>query len=321
AGLDTVFDLASVTKPFLAVAFARLCEQGALPRSATLGSLLEEVRGTTAEHTPLELALSHRAGLSAHLPLFAPLVHRRPFLREAALRAAAHSPALSLGSAIPKNGFDPVYSDMGYLLAGAALERFAGVALDTLIRSTVAEPLGIAAGSARQWLGGTTDFPKRVAPTEWVLFRGGQVSGAVHDENAWAFGGHGLCGHAGLFGTVRDVLEFGMALLDARAGRAERWLTAETIRWMIAERPGGSLRLGFDGKSGPDSSAGPSASSQTFGHLGFTGTSLWCDPDADVVTVLLTNRVCPTRNHVAIRKARPRVHDALFQAARPPSPW
>jgi CubicO group peptidase (beta-lactamase class C family) len=119
-----------------------------------------------------------------------------------------------------------------------------------------------------------------------------------------------------MFGNVRDVLRLGMALLDAFAGRQESWLRRDTVRGLVAERANGSLRLGFDGKSAQGSSAGATASSSSFGHLGFTGTSFWCDPLADAVTVLLTNRVCPSRHHGdRIRACRPRVHEALFARA------
>jgi len=87
------------------------------------------------------------------------------------------------------------------------------------------------------------------------------------------------------------------------------------LAWLVRERPGGTLRAGFDGKSPEGSSAGSRMGPRSFGHLGFTGTSLWVDPDARIVVSLLTNRVCPTRAHLAIRSARPWVHDALFDAA------
>jgi len=104
------------------------------------------------------------------------------------------------------------------------------------------------------------------------------------------------------------VLAFGVAAL------AE----AERHPWLVRARPGGTLRAGFDGKSPPPeaSSAGTLIGPHAFGHLGFTGTSLWIDPDARVVVSLLTNRVCPTREHVAIREARPWAHDRLFERAR-----
>jgi len=149
-------------------------------------------------------------------------------------------------------------------------------------------------------------------PTETVPFRGGEVRGVVHDENAWALSGHGLSGHAGLFGTATSVARFGAALLEALNG-GSTWLDVTSLAPLLEERPGGSLRAGFDGKSADQSSAGSLVSSRSFGHLGFTGTSLWCDPEAERVLVLLTNRVCPTRNNLGIRAARPAVNDALYR--------
>jgi CubicO group peptidase (beta-lactamase class C family) len=308
----TVFDLASVSKSFVAATFARLLEQRVVTADSRLADLIPELRGTRAAGATLEALLSHRAGLRAHVKLYAPLEGMRSIERREALRAAAN--ALHTDSA--DTAFPPLYSDLGYLLAGEALARSASLPLDELVGREVSEPLGITARSARQWLRAPEkNFLARIAPTEHVEFRGGELAGVVHDENAWAFAGHGLSGQAGLFATVRDVLAFGMALLDARANRQSNWLSAATMQKLLAERPGGTLRVGFDGKSAGLSAAGPSASALTFGHLGFTGTSFWCDPTADAVGVLLTNRVCPTRENVAIRSCRPLVHEALFAFA------
>ncbi len=141
------------------------------------------------------------------------------------------------------------------------------------------------------------------------------MRGAVHDENAWALTGRGGSGHAGIFGTVGAVLAFGEAVLDALDGRGGGPLSGHALGWLVRERPGGTLRAGFDGKSPHGSSAGERMGSRTFGHLGFTGTSLWVDPDAKVVVSLLTNRVFPSRDSVEIKAVRPRVHDALFERA------
>ena len=150
------------------------------------------------------------------------------------------------------------------------------------------------------------------------------MRGIVHDENAWALSGHAASGHAGLFGTVHDVLGFGSALLEALAGRSG-WLSRQALWTLVKPRPGGTLRAGFDSKSEGASSAGALSGRETFGHLGFTGTSLWCDPGAGIASVLLTNRVHPTRDNPRIRAARPLIHDALFAAAKavlpgPPNP-
>ncbi|GMV12433.1 MAG: esterase [Polyangiaceae bacterium] len=309
---ETPYDLASVTKPVLALTLARLDAAGALSLADPLGRHLPEVRGTESAELPLELFLAHRAGLEAHRPLFAPLLSGAPFSRAAALREASRARRPEAAGAAPSAGFPPVYSDLGYLLLGAAVERAVGRPLDALIQAEVAAPLGLWLGSARQALAQVPDFCARVAPTEIVPWRGGLISGVVHDENAWALSGHACSGHAGLFGTAEAVARFGAAMLDLLAGRAPSLLPATTADLLVRERPGSSLRAGFDGVSGPGSAAGTKLGPRTFGHLGFTGTSLWCDPDAEIVTALLTNRVHPTREHVEIRRARPRVQDALF---------
>jgi CubicO group peptidase (beta-lactamase class C family) len=151
-----------------------------------------------------------------------------------------------------------------------------------------------------------------VAPTEHVPWRGGTLRGIVHDENAWAWAGYGIAGHAGLFATVPGVLTLGVSVIDALAGRRSP-ISQFAARFCTALREGGTLRAGFDGKSANNSSAGHLMSERSFGHLGFTGTSLWCDPEHEVVITVLTNRVCPTRANVRLPLARAEIHDELFE--------
>lgn len=298
---STLFDLASVTKSIFAVAVAR----SGIDRTATLGSRLREAVGTAAEDVPLELLLAHRAGFPAHLPLFAPMVDGARVEVSAAIASACASrsgPRSRLAS-------PPLYSDVGYLLAGRAI---AGDDVDAFIDAHVIAPLGLRGemGSARQ----LPDLATRAAPTETVAWRGGEIRGHVHDENAWALSGDGASGHAGLFGTIGAVLAFGVFAM--RVAREHPWLVCERDgRPDGAASTGDTLRAGFDGKSAEGSSAGTVLGPRTFGHLGFTGTSLWIDPDARVCVSLLTNRVCPTRDNVRIREARPRVHDELARLA------
>jgi CubicO group peptidase (beta-lactamase class C family) len=279
-----------------------------LDRHAPLGALVEEARGTPSENVPLELFLAHRAGLEAHRPLYTPLLSGQEVEPGQALKEAASARRQDAGGEPPVDGFAPLYSDLGYVLAGVALARATGAAdAGEAVERLVLAPMGLqriagtVRGLAARGVSGT------FAPTETVPWRGGPVVGAVHDENAWALTQTGGSGHAGIFGTVDAVLSFGLGVL---AG-------LPSIDWMIRVRPGGTLRAGFDGKSPPPepSSAGERMGAGAFGHLGFTGTSLWIDPDAGVVVALLTNRVCPTRDHLAIRGARPRAHDALFDCA------
>lgn len=319
--VDTPFDLASVTKPFVAVTLARLVEQGLCAWEQPLSDLLPWTTGTPAGGRTLGEHLSHRAGLRAHVELFAPVREGRPFERRTALERAARSVR-------PDFAGDALYSDLGYILVGAALEGLTSLPLDELIAEQL-EPLGFSSrgasgsapgsasgptlGSSRQVRRRDPAFLERVAPTEHVLWRGGILRGVVHDDNAWALGGYGCSGHAGLFGSATAVLQFGMALLDALEGSHETLLSQRSLIELLRPRPGGTHRVGFDGKADATSMAGSLAGPRTFGHLGYTGTSFWCDPDARVVTVLLTNRVHPSAANRRIREARPRLQDALFQ--------
>jgi CubicO group peptidase (beta-lactamase class C family) len=302
-----VFDLASLTKPVVALLTHHAIARGELERTQPLGGLLPEARGTRAEDVPLDALLAHRSGLSAHLELFSVWKARRCASRRRLLEEAANAePAEQRGQAFPRSA---VYSDLGYILLGAALEERYGMPLDEWVGKELAA-LGIEGlHSARQWR--RSSPPVQFVPTEVVPWRGGLVQGLVHDENAWLLSGHGLSGHAGLFGTAHAVAHFGATVLDACEGRLGRPLQLAAIE-ASAPREGGTLCAGFDRRTPTDSSAGVVCSQSTFGHLGFTGTSFWCDPEARRVAVVLTNRVCPSRENVKIRRMRPMLHDALF---------
>jgi CubicO group peptidase (beta-lactamase class C family) len=314
ASVDTIFDLASLTKPFSALTFARLVRAGLLDWHMPLGVPLRDAHGTPSDKVPLAWFVAHRSGLDGHRPLYAPLERGGEVDRLQALRQAGLARRPECEESLPQaEGFAPMYSDLGYLLFGEAMARASGVVLDDLIRQEVSEPLGLVVGSARQWRRWDPSFDERVAPTEHVAWRGGVIRGAVHDENAWAMAEDGACAHAGLFGAARDVARLGTAVLDACRGDRSDWLSPEDVEPLIRVRPGSTLRAGFDGKSSNGSStAGKRCSPHTFGHLGFTGTSVWIDPDAEVVVVLLTNRVYPTRDSTAIQEVRPRANDELF---------
>jgi CubicO group peptidase (beta-lactamase class C family) len=301
-----------------AVAIARAALAGVFARDARLASILPELRGTFAGDRTIEHLLAHRAGLEPHVVLYEPMTRGLAVDPAEALATAARARRSDALGEAPPWGYPPVYSDVGYLLAGTALARAMGVAdAGDAIDALVVTPLGLGAelGSARVLEARGVDVVGRTAPTEEVGWRGGVVRGRVHDENAWAISGAGASGHAGMFGTVRAVLDFACAVASALDDEPCALGTHAAFAWLVEPRPGGTLRAGFDGKSAEGSSAGTRAGARTFGHLGFTGTSLWIDPDARAVVVLLTNRVHPSRENVAIRAARPIAHDALFARA------
>lgn len=309
--LSTPYDLASLTKPFVATAALRLVQRRVVDLHEPVWRMLPELEQTPGGEASLAQLLSHRAGLLPWSGLYAESTEpvgsparKRFMLREAATRLAEG-----------RRSDESVYSDLGYLIAGEALSRASSLPLDQLVQREVTTPLGLAGQiyyAAALSEGARATLREQVAPTELCSFRGGVVRGDVHDENAYAFGG--IAGHAGLFGTATAVLGFGLAVLRALEGRST-WLDQGLLRWALTPRgktPGGYV-VGWDTKSVEGSSAGDQFSERSFGHLGFTGTSIWCDPPRRRCAVLLSNRVYPTRDNRAIRDFRPRFHDAAAE--------
>ena len=320
--VDAVFDLASVSKPFTALTLARLERAGVVARSDTLGAVLPELADTVSGGVALDLLSAHRAGLEAHREMFVKRAGAVPRDRASILREAAEARRPECQGAVPEDGFSPQYSDLGYMLLGAALVRAAGEPLDALANQQLSVPLGLTVGSMACLRTLDDRIDNRVVPTEVVPWRGGMLRGVVHDENAWVLQGDGFAGHAGLFGDASSVVRLGVALVEVWHDERPDLLSAAELAPLVRRRPGGTLCAGFDRRSEDGDGrnergvpmSGRHFGPETFGHLGFTGTSLWIDPQLGLVAVLLTNRVHPSREHIAIRKARPAAHDAIFDA-------
>jgi len=304
--VETFYDLASLTKPWVAMAALDLYQAGAFDLSARVDELIPEAKGLPLGARNWEEVLSHRSGLAAWVPFYEDLPE------EAGTEAArawilaellSHWDAAALGTS--------VYSDLGYILAGVAMERAARKPLNEIVEQRVAAPLGV---DGTVFFGSSRDddaWKSRCASTGWSPWRERVLCGEVHDDNCAALGG--VAGHAGMFGVARSVAQFGAACVGAWHGR--RGATAEElIRHATAVRPGGSHRLGWDGKAPHGSAAGSRIDADAFGHLGFTGTSLWCDLRRQLVVVLLSNRVAISDDNRAIRAFRPVFHDAVIGA-------
>jgi CubicO group peptidase (beta-lactamase class C family) len=227
-------------------------------------------------------------------------------------------------------GARALYSDLGYVILGFAIERLTGVRQDRAVAALVTGPLGMrdtfyvdlddparppARGPARPAEPSLSPDgrPVRIAPTEVCPYRG-LVHGEVHDDNAHA--GGGVFGHAGLFGTAGDVARFAAAMVRAAAGQAVAGFAPEVVRrfFRTPAAPGTTWRLGWDTPSTTPgiSHAGDAWPRTGVGHLGFTGTSMWLDPERGRFAVLLTNRVHPSREHAGIREFRRAVMDATL---------
>ncbi len=301
----TFFDLASLTKPVLVMAVLRAVEQGHIDLAQTLTQANLCARDHAAANVTLEELLSHRSGLLAWSDLY----RRVPFAvgSHEAKEWMINEALLSFD---PQQRGRAVYSDLGFLIAGFWVEKVVGQPLDALIKHQITIPLAIENGFG---FAAKESFASRqcVAATEYCLWRQRLLIGEVHDENCAAWGG--VAGHAGLFATLPAVMHFAADVLRSATGRAGL-VSAHAMQNALARRPQGDFRLGWDGKAESRSSAGSKMSASTFGHLGFTGTSLWIDPERAYAVVLLTNRVYPTRSNDRIRVFRPRFHDAIADA-------
>jgi CubicO group peptidase (beta-lactamase class C family) len=212
-----------------------------------------------------------------------------------------------------------VYGDLDFIVLGAAVEAVASERLDAFCRRRVFEPLGLEDtfflplpedGSVPH---PAPELRRRIAATENCPWRGRILWGEVHDPNASAMGG--VAGHAGLFSTADDLMRFGQAWLDAWHGRSD-WLPQELVREFSRRQgmpEGSDWALGWDTPAPEGSTSGPHFSSDSVGHLGFTGTSLWIDLAQEAVVVMLTNRhhLVEKRSKFALRA---QVHDFVMDA-------
>jgi CubicO group peptidase (beta-lactamase class C family) len=308
---DTIYDLASLTKVVATTTAAMiLTERGALALERPVAFCLPDfVEPYDTAADPLwaargEVTVRHLLAHTSGLPAY-----ERFFLRA---RAKAH--VLEEAQALPLEeapGRKAVYSDVGFILLGAILELAAGQSLDAFCETEIFAPLGMKDTRFNP----PPELWNRIAPTEQDNeFRKRLIHGEVHDENAWVMGG--VAGHAGLFGTAGDLAAFCRMLLAGGRVNATQVLKHETIDEFTRAQPvaeGLARGLGWDKPSEP-SSCGRHFSSSSYGHLGFTGTSLWLDPEKELFVILLTNRVHPSRTNEAIRRVRPAVHDAVVEA-------
>jgi serine-type D-Ala-D-Ala carboxypeptidase len=293
---DTIFDLASLTKVMSTTPLVmQQVERGAIGLDDPVGQHLQTWRGADRAGVTIRDLLAHASGLPAWLPFFRELRGRHAFEQAIASTQLEYTPRSQ-----------SVYSDLGFMLLGFILDEHAPLAsrFDGLFAQ-----MGII-----QEVQFTPPelWRRRMAPTEHDSWRGRLLVGEVHDENAYALGG--VAGHAGLFGTsaaVGDYARHLLQILDGRRGAFRR----DTLMTFITRQdniPGSSRALGWDTML-LTSSCGTCMSPRAFGHTGFTGTSLWIDPDRGVYVVLLTNRVHPTRENDAMRQLRPALHDAVMK--------
>ncbi|HWP66441.1 MAG TPA: serine hydrolase domain-containing protein [Candidatus Limnocylindria bacterium] len=320
---DTVFDLASLTKPLATtLAVMLLVREGKLRLDERVSRVIPGLAVHGKDAITIRHLLAHCSGLAAWRPFYEQIRRieadgrpnfvatrgARDFVYEAVHRERPEHPP----------GTAAMYSDLGFILLGELVELTAHQTLADFCRARFYRPLGLQlldfVDLTRKRRERLEPAPDAVAPTERCPWRGKILCGEVHDDNAWAMGG--VAGHAGLFGNAACVHAL-LVMLRACARGEPGPLTAGQVREMWRRDdtvPGSTWALGWDTPSPEGSSAGSRISPNAVGHLGFTGTSVWLDLERDCHVVLLTNRVHPTRRNEGIRDIRPQLHDAVFEA-------
>ena len=314
---ETIYDLASLTKPLATVtAIACLVQDRKLDVHQTAGEWLRALTDTPIGQVTLQQLLGHRAGLPAWRPYFETVVPSRKSPENGRDQEARKHQFLKLigeETLVHSSQGHSVYSDLGFMLLGWIIEECTGQTLSDFCRERIYEPLEINPlfwfNHKGQVTGGNHPGGP-VAPTEEDPWRGRLIHQEVHDENAYALGG--IAGHAGLFGTGWAVSALGEMWLGSIVGRSTCVKSSLAQEFVTCPKPDtqNSWALGWDTPSMP-SSSGSKCSPSAFGHLGYTGTSIWMDPVQDVQVVLLSNRVNPTRENVTIKSFRPMVHDVI----------
>jgi CubicO group peptidase (beta-lactamase class C family) len=316
---DTLFDLASLTKVIATTSLLLVAQHmGACTLDDRLQRFYPSLQHTTLGGVTVRQLLAHTGGLAAWAPLYQQLLPAGP--AQAAPAGARARRALAAQWIIRRPlvyspGAKALYSDLGFMLLGDILETCYQQPLETLFLRHVTQPLGLEAMAYRPLAGAAPlpPSPQAYAATEACPWRQRVLMGEVHDENAWAMGG--VAAHAGLFATAAAVGRFAQALTAAAAGRSD-WLPAALIQQSWQRHPGvpdSTRALGWDTPTPGRSSAGDYLSPHAVGHLGFTGCSLWIDPQHQVTVVLCTNRVHPTRQAGGITRLRPAVHNCVMQ--------
>jgi CubicO group peptidase (beta-lactamase class C family) len=312
----TCFDLASLTKVLATTPLVLLSiQRGRLALDGPVHRILESYTATGRDAITVRMLLDHSSGLPAWRPYYRQVASEADAARLAtatgrdAVRrmAAAETPEVQPGSR-------SLYSDLGFILLDWILEQVHGRPSDALFAEWLAGPLSLGSlffvDLKVPDKGAGARKGRTFAATERCPWRGRTLIGEVHDDNTYAMGG--VSGQAGLFGTVQDVAAMADVWLNSAlhdGGVFESRLVQEF--WRKSELPGSTRALGFDTPSPHASQAGSRFGPRTVGHLGFTGTSVWIDPDRELIVVLLTNRVHPTRQNDAIKQFRPELHERV----------
>jgi CubicO group peptidase (beta-lactamase class C family) len=307
---ETIFDLASLTKPLsTTLAVMKLVDEDLLGLDITISSLISPFPWKDKADLSPRLLLNHCAGLPDWKPYYLKLIkhpteERKPVLRQLIME----EPLIEEPKTVS------LYSDLGFMLLEWIVEIITGQDLSSFLNANFYHPLGLKNIYFDHITADAVHEKDTCAATEYCLWRGEIIQGHVHDENAYALGGYS--GHAGLFGTALDIFTLTTALVNIYQGDSSGPLKTESVRTFFSRQgivPESTCALGWDTPSEKNSSSGSYFSSNSVGHTGFTGTSIWIDLNKNITVIFLTNRIHPSRSNEKIKDFRPELHNLIMR--------
>jgi CubicO group peptidase (beta-lactamase class C family) len=305
---DSIFDLASLTKPLATtLALSRLVEREQVFLSQKIGTILKEFKPSPKADITIDMLLRHTSGFPAHREYFKKIIktdeNPRIYLRHLLVHEALEN----------KIDACQVYSDLGFMVLSWIIEETARQRLDLFVSEQIYSPLEIDDLFFIDLDIKNEKFNKykqKMVATQDCPWRQKLLVGEVDDDNAWAVGG--IEGHAGLFGDAGSIYKICCEILNALHNNPTKVLASNIIKAFVQKKNQYDMVAGFDTPSKKESSSGQFFSSSSVGHLGFTGTSFWIDPQTSLIIIFLTNRVHPLRLNEGLKQFRPEIHDLIY---------
>ncbi len=298
--INTIYDIASLTKVIATTTAVMICyDKNLFSLDDPVEKYLPEFSQNGKEKVTIKNLLLHNSGLSAFKRFYKNYSSADELIKDIYKTPLSYEP-----------GSKTVYSDLGFITLAKIVEQVTGKEFDVFCKEEIFIPLQMNS----TFFNPPDSLINKIAPTEYDNYwRHKLVWGEVHDETASLL--NGVAGHAGLFSTAKDVSNLLQLLLNSGTFNGHQIIKPATVKLFTTRYSDKSTRaLGWDTKSGEGSSAGNLFDITSFGHTGFTGTSIWVDPTRELFVVFLTNRVYPTRENKKLYKVRPALHDAVLNA-------
>lgn len=304
---QSIFDLASLTKPLATtLVISDLIEKNQLALSQPLSSIIDEFKETDKQNITIDMLLRHTSGLPAYKEYYKSILPQDNKSKDRLRELLIKEPLINEMNQVQ------LYSDLGFMILSWVIETLSKESIDHYVTRKIYLPLNINRLFFIDLLNTQLSYQRennQFAATQKCQWRKKLLVGEVDDDNAWAVGG--VDGHAGLFGDAGSVYTLCKEILNAVLDKDPIIVSPRVIQRFVQRQNDFEMVAGFDTPAKQNSSAGIGFSQSSIGHLGYTGTSFWIDPETSLIIVFLTNRVHPLRDNEGIKKFRPKLHDII----------